>query len=365
MRIAGIETFCTPRRRRCWASDRRRRGGLGPGLALQRRHHRRGPPPPDRAPRARPDRARHRGLVDLIADREHKFPGSYVWRALCRARHRALGPARQARGQERLRASRRHRGRFGSTPRACGATSRPRTRRSGWRACATATATTPSRSASAASAAMTATSGRAAPRRSCRRSRKALGDVWRCSWTRTAATRPARAIEVGRMLEDHGVCHFEEPCPYWELEWTRRSPTRSTSPVTGGEQECELDLAADDRDARGRRRAAGHLLSRRPHPHAARRGDGAGSRPAGHPTLRQPLDGLRLHPAHDGGDRGRGALRRVLDRGPPTTIRGRTASSSRPWSRATGRWRSRTGRGGASRSSRLAGPRRVPGSELD
>src|ERR687891_605878 len=23
------------------------------------------------------------GLVDLIADREHKFPGSYVWRALC------------------------------------------------------------------------------------------------------------------------------------------------------------------------------------------------------------------------------------------------------------------------------------------
>jgi hypothetical protein len=23
------------------------------------------------------------------------------------------------------------------------------------------------------------------------------------------------------MLEDHGVCHFEEPCPYWELEWTK------------------------------------------------------------------------------------------------------------------------------------------------
>ena len=26
---------------------------------------------------------------------------------------------------------------------------------------------------------------------------------------------PARAVEVGRMLVDHGVRHFEEPCPYW------------------------------------------------------------------------------------------------------------------------------------------------------
>ena len=32
---------------------------------------------------------------------------------------------------------------------------------------------------------------------------------------------PARAIEVGRMLEDHGFSHFEEPCPYWELEQTK------------------------------------------------------------------------------------------------------------------------------------------------
>ena len=29
---------------------------------------------------------------------------------------------------------------------------------------------------------------------------------------------PDRAIEVGRILEDNGFCHFEEPCPYWELE---------------------------------------------------------------------------------------------------------------------------------------------------
>ena len=31
---------------------------------------------------------------------------------------------------------------------------------------------------------------------------------------------PARAIEVGRMLEANGYEHFEEPCPYWELEQT-------------------------------------------------------------------------------------------------------------------------------------------------
>jgi len=54
---------------------------------------------------------------------------------------------------------------------------------------------------------------------------------------------PARAIEVGRMLEDHGICHFEEPCPYWELEQTREV-TEALAPldldVTGGEQDCDL-----------------------------------------------------------------------------------------------------------------------------
>ncbi|MGI9408262.1 MAG: enolase C-terminal domain-like protein, partial [Hyphomicrobiaceae bacterium] len=33
---------------------------------------------------------------------------------------------------------------------------------------------------------------------------------------------PARAIEVGRMLETEGVSHFEEPCPYWELDQTKQ-----------------------------------------------------------------------------------------------------------------------------------------------
>ncbi|HSF96539.1 MAG TPA: mandelate racemase/muconate lactonizing enzyme family protein [Thermohalobaculum sp.] len=51
---------------------------------------------------------------------------------------------------------------------------------------------------------------------------------------------PARAIEVGRMLEDHGFCHYEEPCPYWELEWTKEVADALEIDVTGGEQDCDL-----------------------------------------------------------------------------------------------------------------------------
>ena len=50
----------------------------------------------------------------------------------------------------------------------------------------------------------------------------------------------ARAIEVGRMLEDHGICHMEEPCPYWELDWTKQVTDALELHVTGGEQDCEI-----------------------------------------------------------------------------------------------------------------------------
>lgn len=51
---------------------------------------------------------------------------------------------------------------------------------------------------------------------------------------------PPRAIEVGRMLEDHGFCHYEEPCPYWELEQTKQVTDALSIDVTGGEQDCDL-----------------------------------------------------------------------------------------------------------------------------
>ena len=52
--------------------------------------------------------------------------------------------------------------------------------------------------------------------------------------------RPERAIEVGRLLQDNGIQHFEEPCPYWEMEWTRQVTAALSLDVTGGEQDHYL-----------------------------------------------------------------------------------------------------------------------------
>ncbi len=49
-----------------------------------------------------------------------------------------------------------------------------------------------------------------------------------------------RAIEVGHMLQDNGYCHYEEPCPYWELSQTKQVTDALEIDVTGGEQDCML-----------------------------------------------------------------------------------------------------------------------------
>jgi L-alanine-DL-glutamate epimerase-like enolase superfamily enzyme len=51
---------------------------------------------------------------------------------------------------------------------------------------------------------------------------------------------PDNAIEIGRMLEGHGVVQFEEPCPYWELEWTAEVAEALELQVSGGEQDNDL-----------------------------------------------------------------------------------------------------------------------------
>ena len=51
---------------------------------------------------------------------------------------------------------------------------------------------------------------------------------------------PSRAIEVGRMLEANGYEHFEEPCPYWELEQTADVTRALSIDVAGGEQDWDL-----------------------------------------------------------------------------------------------------------------------------
>ena len=53
---------------------------------------------------------------------------------------------------------------------------------------------------------------------------------------------PQRAIEVGQLLESEGVEHFEEPCLYWELEQTREVTRALSLDVSGGEQDCDLTI---------------------------------------------------------------------------------------------------------------------------
>jgi L-alanine-DL-glutamate epimerase-like enolase superfamily enzyme len=72
--------------------------------------------------------------------------------------------------------------------------------------------------------------------------RRALGDTADLLIDANSCYAPPRAIEVGRMLEDAGFCHFEEPCPYWELEQTREVTDALSIDVTGGEQDCLLPV---------------------------------------------------------------------------------------------------------------------------
>lgn len=51
---------------------------------------------------------------------------------------------------------------------------------------------------------------------------------------------PEAAIHYGKMLQDHGIRHYEEPCPYWELEQTAEVAAALDIDVTGGEQDCWL-----------------------------------------------------------------------------------------------------------------------------
>jgi L-alanine-DL-glutamate epimerase-like enolase superfamily enzyme len=70
--------------------------------------------------------------------------------------------------------------------------------------------------------------------------RKVLGDEVDLLADANSCYTPDRAIEVGQLLQDNGFCHYEEPCPYWELEWTKQVTDALDIDVTGGEQDCDL-----------------------------------------------------------------------------------------------------------------------------
>ncbi len=70
--------------------------------------------------------------------------------------------------------------------------------------------------------------------------RRELGDDMDLLIDANSCYRPKRAIEIGKILEDNGFCHFEEPCPYWNFEETKQVTDTLDIDVTGGEQDCEL-----------------------------------------------------------------------------------------------------------------------------
>jgi L-alanine-DL-glutamate epimerase-like enolase superfamily enzyme len=51
----------------------------------------------------------------------------------------------------------------------------------------------------------------------------------------------SKAIQVGRLLEEHGYHHFEEPCPYPRLESSAEVAAALDIPVAGGEQDNSLE----------------------------------------------------------------------------------------------------------------------------
>ena len=70
--------------------------------------------------------------------------------------------------------------------------------------------------------------------------RRALGDEAALLVDANSCYSPAKAIEVGRLLQDHGISHYEEPCPYWEFEQTRAVTEALEIDVCGGEQDCMM-----------------------------------------------------------------------------------------------------------------------------
>ncbi len=75
--------------------------------------------------------------------------------------------------------------------------------------------------------------------------RATLGDEVTLMVDANSGYTPKKAIEVGHMLADYGVSHYEEPCPYWELDWTREV-REALAPlpldITGGEQDNNLTV---------------------------------------------------------------------------------------------------------------------------
>ncbi len=71
--------------------------------------------------------------------------------------------------------------------------------------------------------------------------RETLGDAVAISADANGGYSPARAIRIGRLLEDYGYHHFEEPCPFAQIENTAQVADVLDIPIAGGEQDNSLE----------------------------------------------------------------------------------------------------------------------------
>ena len=72
--------------------------------------------------------------------------------------------------------------------------------------------------------------------------RRRLGDDVDLLVDGNSCYRPETAIKLGETLKQFNIIHFEEPCPYWEFDWTREVKNALDLDVTGGEQDNNLTL---------------------------------------------------------------------------------------------------------------------------
>lgn len=70
--------------------------------------------------------------------------------------------------------------------------------------------------------------------------RKALGDKVTIYADANGSYDCQKGIEIGRLMQDHGIDMFEEPCPWDHLEETKCVADALIIPVAGGEQETSL-----------------------------------------------------------------------------------------------------------------------------
>jgi L-alanine-DL-glutamate epimerase-like enolase superfamily enzyme len=83
----------------------------------------------------------------------------------------------------------------------------------------------------------------AAPGRSVavvREVRRRLGDAIEIMVDGNSCFTVPRAIELGRRLEEYHIFHFEEPCPYTDLDSTAKVAAALDVPIAGGEQDWDL-----------------------------------------------------------------------------------------------------------------------------